>query len=45
MITAYEQRHPLAFWFFAKAFGYPLGGTEAARPFFCGHASSSGGKR
>jgi deazaflavin-dependent oxidoreductase (nitroreductase family) len=31
VIADYEQHHPLAFWIFARAFGYPAGGTEATR--------------
>jgi deazaflavin-dependent oxidoreductase (nitroreductase family) len=31
VITDYQQRHPLAFRIFARAFGYPLGRTEAMR--------------
>lgn len=31
VICHYGQRHPLAFRVFARVFGYPLGGTEAAR--------------
>ncbi len=31
VIADYEQRHPLAFRVFARAFGYPAGGTEAVR--------------
>ncbi len=31
VITDYEQRHPLAFRIFARAFGYPADGTEAMR--------------
>ncbi len=31
VIADYERHHPLAFRIFAKAFGYPLGGTEAMR--------------
>jgi deazaflavin-dependent oxidoreductase (nitroreductase family) len=31
VIAGYERRHPLAFRVFAKAFGYPLGGTETMR--------------
>jgi len=31
IISDYGQRHPLAFRVFARVFGYPLDGTEAAR--------------
>lgn len=31
VISDYGQRHPLAFRVFARVFGYPLDGTEAAR--------------
>jgi deazaflavin-dependent oxidoreductase (nitroreductase family) len=31
VISDYGRRHPLAFRVFARIFGYPLGGTEAAR--------------
>ena len=31
VISDYGRRHPLAFRVFARVFGYPLGGTEAAR--------------
>jgi deazaflavin-dependent oxidoreductase (nitroreductase family) len=31
VISAYGQHHPLAFRIFARVFGYPLDGTEAAR--------------
>jgi deazaflavin-dependent oxidoreductase (nitroreductase family) len=31
LISEYGRRHPLAFRVFARAFGYPLDGTEAAR--------------
>jgi hypothetical protein len=31
VISDYERRHPLAFRVFARVFGYPLNGTEAAR--------------
>jgi deazaflavin-dependent oxidoreductase (nitroreductase family) len=31
LISDYGRRHPLAFRVFARAFGYPLDGTEAAR--------------
>jgi deazaflavin-dependent oxidoreductase (nitroreductase family) len=31
VISDYGRRHPLGFWVFAKVFGYPLDGTEAAR--------------
>ncbi len=31
VISGYGRRHPLAFRVFARAFGYPLDGTEAAR--------------
>ncbi len=31
VIADYERRHPLAFQIFARAFGYPLDGTEAMR--------------
>jgi deazaflavin-dependent oxidoreductase (nitroreductase family) len=31
VISEYVRRHPLAFRVFARVFGYPLGGTEAAR--------------
>ena len=31
VISAYGQHHPLAFRVFARVFGYPLDGTEAAR--------------
>jgi deazaflavin-dependent oxidoreductase (nitroreductase family) len=31
VISDYGRRHPLAFRVFARAFGYPLDGTEAAR--------------
>jgi deazaflavin-dependent oxidoreductase (nitroreductase family) len=31
VISDYGQRHPLAFRVFARLFGYPLEGTEAAR--------------
>jgi len=31
MLADYRRRHPLAFRIFARAFGYPLGGTEAMR--------------
>ena len=33
-IIDYERRHPLAARLFAKAFGYPLGGTETMRQAF-----------
>ena len=38
MLADYRRRHPLAFRIFARAFGFPLGGTEAMRREF---ASSS----
>jgi hypothetical protein len=31
VLDDYRQRHPVAFQIFARVFGYPLGGTEAAR--------------
>jgi deazaflavin-dependent oxidoreductase (nitroreductase family) len=31
VISDYGRRHPLAFRVYARVFGYPLGGTEAAR--------------
>ena len=31
LISHYGRRHPLAFRVFARAFGYPLDGTEGAR--------------
>jgi deazaflavin-dependent oxidoreductase (nitroreductase family) len=31
MLADYRRRHPLAFRIFVRAFGYPLGGPEAAR--------------
>jgi deazaflavin-dependent oxidoreductase (nitroreductase family) len=31
VLADYGRRHPLAFQFFARVFGYPLNGTEAAR--------------
>jgi deazaflavin-dependent oxidoreductase (nitroreductase family) len=31
VLADYGRRHPLAFRVFARVFGYPLGGTEAAR--------------
>jgi deazaflavin-dependent oxidoreductase (nitroreductase family) len=31
VLVDYARRHPLAFQIFARVFGYPLGGTEAAR--------------
>ena len=31
VLADYRRRHPLAFRIFARAFGYPLGGTEARR--------------
>jgi hypothetical protein len=31
IICDYRRRHPLAFRVFARVFGYPLDGTEAAR--------------
>lgn len=31
VLADYGRRHPLAFRIFARVFGYPLGGTEAAR--------------
>jgi len=31
VISDYERRHPLAFRVFARVFGYPLDGKEAAR--------------
>jgi hypothetical protein len=31
VICDYGRRHPLAFWVFARVFGYPLDGTVAAR--------------
>ena len=31
MLADYRRRHQLAFRIFARAFGYPLGGTEAMR--------------
>ena len=31
VIFEYARSHPLAFQFFARVFGYPLGGTEAER--------------
>jgi deazaflavin-dependent oxidoreductase (nitroreductase family) len=31
MLADYRRRHPLAFRIFARAFGFPLGGTEAMR--------------
>jgi deazaflavin-dependent oxidoreductase (nitroreductase family) len=31
VLANYERRHPLAFRIFVRAFGYPLGGTEAMR--------------
>jgi deazaflavin-dependent oxidoreductase (nitroreductase family) len=34
VLSDYERRHPLAFRFFAKVFGYPLGATEAERSTF-----------
>jgi hypothetical protein len=31
VLADFGRRHPLAFRIFARAFGYPLGGTEAMR--------------
>jgi deazaflavin-dependent oxidoreductase (nitroreductase family) len=31
VLDDYRRRHPVAFQIFARVFGYPLGGTEAAR--------------
>lgn len=36
VISGYARRHPLAFRFFARVFGYPPDGTEAERRKFAG---------
>ena len=33
-LASYERHHPWAVWVFAKVFGYPRGGSEAARRAF-----------